>query len=285
MTIISYILLFILTTVSELWITIRSLDTFAKETIKSGYKINLTYFKDIAIKEYNINIVDYILQLIPGINMVYFFLRFKHTLKKIKRNPEFIANLVPIHPFDETLINEKLNMKNIQSIIDRMLEYYVICLDVEINHEKVDVGAFTKKELKNNDFAVTKEVIDKMANIGKEDKQIKVIDPDKSFYTLPGEYNLSNVYKIDETAFFIKTKEGMHVAIVNATNEEFNEFVLNSLSERPSLDVMYHIISLKPFDKDLLRKNLYEIEYAKINPSQIIDTKMKDVTDSKKRTL
>lgn len=285
MTIISYILLFILTTVLELWITIRSLDTFAKETIKSGYKINLSYFKDMTIKEYNTNIVDYIIQLIPGINMAYFFFKFKHTLNKIKRNPEFIANLVPLHPVDKTLIGEQLDGKDIHSMIERFLSYYAMCEDIPINHEKVDVGVFTKKELKKNDFAVTKEVIDKIANISEEDKNIKVIDPEKSFYTLPGEYNLSSVYKIDETAFFIKTKEGMHAAIVNATNEEFNEFVLNSLSERPSLDVMYHIISLKPFDKDILKKNLYEMEYAKINSSQIIDTKMKDVTDSKKRTL
>lgn len=285
MTMISYILLLIFTTALELWVSVGLLDNFAVDTIKSGYKINLTHFKKIVMKEYKSNIIDYILQLIPGFNVTYFFFRIKHTLKKLKRNPEFIANLTPLHPVDKALIGECLDGKDIHSMVERFLTYYTMCEDVSINHEKVDVETITKKELKNNGFTVTKEVIDKMVGLDEKHDDNKIVNKDKSFYTLPGDYSLSNVYKLDENAIFIKTSKGTHIAIVNATESDLDNLSSSLLEERPSIDIMYHIVSLRPFAKDKIRTFLFEIEYNKELNTSPIDVKFKPVNQERKRVL
>lgn len=48
---------------------------------------------------------------------------------------------------------------------------------------------------------------------------------------------------------------------------------------------MYHIVSLKNFDKDLIREALFEMEYSKSTSTDVIDAKFKEVRDIKKRTL
>lgn len=278
-----YIILLIASFALEIGVVVFTIDKFYTDLINSDYKINFNYFTKL-LKEEHKTILDYIIAFIPGINAIFNYFKIKHALKKLKTKPEFIINLEPINPVDKMLLNVKSRDNKIMQMMNRLVTYSAISDDIEPKEEKIDFN-ISKKELKKYGIETTKNVISKVSSLNEEHNDTNIVDQNKSFYTLPGEYSLSNVYKIDENPIFINTNKGTHIAVVNATEEDINNLASNLRLEKPLLDIMYHIVSLKNFDKDLIREALFEMEYSKSTSTDVIDAKFKEVRDIKKRTL
>lgn len=287
MYIIGFILLFFLSLGLELGVAVRVLDEFGCELIEKGYKVNFDLVK-VMIAKKPPKTIGYILLLFPGINIIQVYAYLKLRINAIKTDPLFIRNMEPLSLRDKLMIQDLENEeKDFLFRAKRFYNYVSMSEDAQVKDDEIDIGNYTKKEMKNNDILITKEVIEKMINLDNVQDTDEKAGYESSFYTLPGNYSLSDVLKLDENPIFIKTGTNTDVAIINATKEEVEDFASKSYIVKPTLQSRYHIVSIKPFDKDVVRKALFEIEFQNMLSKSVIEAPYFEVKDveEKKRTL
>lgn len=286
MIIFGYIILLILSYVVEFGITFKMITDFYNELFDEGYKINSDYYNKIS-KKYKpkANILDFV----PGLFNIQHYFKIKRNFKKIRKDPAFINNLVELSIFDKAMMATYYENNGKLSVIENIKRGLIViglCKDVNVRYDGDDLGTITDEELKMCDGFLSDEIIDKINKTEEVKKKNEGKASEQSFYTLSGEYNMSDVFRIDENAIFIKTPENSYVAIVNATNEEANAFLSKSLIVKPKLGINYHIISIKPFDKNIVRRALVEMEYFKSSNNVVIDgDTLRPEGEEKKRTL
>lgn len=283
--ILGYVVLFVLTYVLEIGLAMKMFTSFYNELFDDGYKVNNKYQEKIMKEKYKVkpNIFD----LIPGLNIMHIYFSLRKNLKKLRQDPAFINNLEKVTDRDRELVEEVISKFEKNSVIKSIKRGAAIILMsdyVDVRYEGTDLGSYTKDDLKDNDGILSDYVLEKMEIIDDVFKSNEGKVTEKSFYNLSGKYSMSDVFKFDEDATFIRTHENADVAIVGANEEEIREFLSKSLIVKPRFDASYHIISLKPFDKNLVRRALVEMEYFK-EPfaSEIIDEQYGE--EEKKRTL
>lgn len=283
--VIGYIGLFILSYVTEFGLSVKMTIDFHNKLFDEGYKINNKYHNKLMKAKYKIkpNIIDFV----PGLNVIQLFFKLNNMLKKMRKDPAFINNLDRVTELDKLYV-DSFEKENNKSLFMRNMKRGVIIIglsnDANVRYEGVNLGSYTAEELKENDGMLSDEVLEKMESLDEVIKNNEGRETEQAFYVLPGEYTMSNVFRIDEDATFIKTHEDTNVAIIGATKNEINEFLRRSLIVKPQLDKTYRVISIKPFDKDLVRRALVEMEYFN-NP---IDLEIDEGTlrdEVKKRTL
>lgn len=286
MIIFGYIILLILSYVVEFGITFKMITDFYNELFDEGYKINSDYYNKIS-KKYKpkANILDFV----PGLFNIQHYFKIKRNFKKIRKDPAFINNLVELSIFDKAMMATYYENNGKLSVLENIKRGLIViglCKDVKVRYDGDDLGTITDEELKMCDGFLSDEIIDKINKTEEVKKKNEGKASEQSFYTLSGEYNMSDVFRIDENAIFIKTPENSYVAIVNATKEEANAFLSKSLIVKPKLGINYHIISIKPFDKNIVRRALVEMEYFKSSNNVVIDgDTLRPEGEEKKRTL
>lgn len=290
MNIFLYIFWLLVSFVVEFGVGTLLTEKFLTSIFDEGYKIDYKFFTSMLKKDYEKNnLFNKIIGLIPGLNIIQAYILIQRRFKKIKKDPKFIANLVSLSLSDKLLIDEINDSRCISAIIKRLGVGFAICDDVSIPNENMESELYpiTKKEIKSYSLPVIKETIDTLVNINEE--KIEERTPESpSLYVLPGEYNLSSVFKFDDNATFIKTNTGTKIAVLNAELDEVHNFMRKSIVIQPSLEDNYHIVSLKPFDKEKTRATLLEIENIKETRNKVIDArkfKMRKIKDAKKRAL
>lgn len=265
--ILGYILLFILTYIVDFGVAIKLVMDFYSEIYDEGYKIN-NEIQGKIMKKYKVktNILDFI----PGLNVVKLYFCLRKSLNKVRKDPAFINNLEPLSDIDKMVIGDGENLSFVGRF-NRSATIIGLASDVKIRYDDVDLGTYTDEDLKINDGFLSDDVLSKMSSMDKVRKNNEGKEAEQSFYNLSGEYTMSDVFRIDENAIFIKTPDNANVAIVNATKEEINEFLKKSLVVKPNLNTKYHIISIKPFDKNKVRRALVEMEYFNNPIDTVID--------------
>lgn len=282
MSIFLYVMLYLLSLVIEFGIVAKKVFGMVNQLFDEGYMINSKYLKEL-LNKYKVkgNILDFI----PGLNVLQFYFKFTRNMKKLRKDPALINNLQKVSTIDKSSIDDVYEDKDRRSLkekIERAICIITLSENIEVRYEGIDLGTYTDEELKENNGFLSDEVLETISSIDEVHKNNEGKAIEQSFYVLPGEYSMSNVFRIDDGATFIKTFNGTNVAIVNATDDEVNEFLKKSLIVKPKFDVEYHIISIKPFDKNKVRKSLLEMEYAKMP----IEGEMIEIKESeKKRTL
>ncbi len=262
MVIFYYVLALIGSFCLEFGIATKSLYDLINELYDHGYKLNMDYFNKLQSKHRK---KAHVLYLVPGLNAFLLYFRLKKQINNIKRDPAFINNLQDLTLLDKEVVESE--EKDDMTLIDKLKKFILIVgvfKETKVRFSGLDLGVYSDEELEDGSI-LSDVILEKMETVDEVHKNNEGKLCEQSFYTLSGEYSLSEVYRIDDEAIFIKTPQNTLVAIVNATDEEVKEFFRKSLIVKPRLDTKYHVVSIKPFDKTKLRKGLLEIEYFK-NP-------------------
>lgn len=280
-----YLLLLLVSYICELGLSLKLVVDFYNDLFDEGYKINGECYNKIADAKYKVKVS--IWDLVPGVNIIRLYFKLNKSLKDMRNDPVFINNLDRITEFDKSRLEEAIKKDYKLPFINNIVRGSFImnlCDTAKVRYDGEDLGTYTSEELKENDGVLSDEVLAKMKAIDNVTKNNEGKEDEQSFYILPGEYNMSDVFRIDANAKFIKTPENLDVAIVGANASEVNEFLKKSLIVKPDFNAIYHIISIKPFDKNLVRRALVEREYFS-TPffDEFID--IEEQVEEKKKTL